>query len=60
MDINATLHRMREIVGDFKACTPECVNVLERHDGELFDLFEAMDKWISSGGFLPDAWKGNR
>lgn len=24
------------------------------------DKFNALDEWLSSGGFLPDAWQTNR
>ena len=64
MDPNATLHRMREISGDYAACTPFCIagcrRTVERYAGEMIDLFEALDEWLSKGGFLTEEWKGNR
>ncbi len=27
---------------------------------DLADAFESLDRWLSKGGFLPDAWKPTR
>jgi hypothetical protein len=33
----------------------------EAHDAErMAELIEALDEWLTKGGFLPDAWKVNR
>ena len=61
MDSMATLARMRELVTEIRACdeTAECG--LDDHEraaelgNELADLVEALDGWMSKGGFSP--WK---
>lgn len=47
MDPNETLRRLRAAFEDGDA------------NGAL-DLFEALDEWLSEGGFLPTAWEGGR
>lgn len=44
MDIDAALERLRELA----AADP---------DSEWAIAFEAMDGWLSRGGFFPDAWR---
>lgn len=53
MDPNATLKRMREVVGTIPGHP-------EDYDGELFDLFENLDDWLTRGGFLPTDWNQER
>ena len=49
MDPNAALTEIRSILAR---------NDLELPDYErLAELTEALDKWLSNGGFLPDAWQ---
>lgn len=48
MDPNATLDRMRRHL--------DAAHSADEFD-ELCELVEAMDNWLSKGGFLPDAWK---
>lgn len=55
MDIEAALiearaltHRLLNEEGD------------EGDAGRLAELFEAIDEWLKSGGFLPKSWRGNR
>lgn len=46
MDPRETLRRMREIV--------TATNEKEAgYRGELYDLFEDLDEWMSKGGFSP-------
>lgn len=60
MDINANLQRQREIrseLADFMRGgnyfdQGEFIEMLT----ELVELTEAMDNWLSSGGFPPNAW----
>lgn len=46
MDPNATLAAIREITGRD-----------EHADPELAELVDALDQWLSKGGFLPAAWQ---
>lgn len=48
MDPNATLRRLREL------CALDNCHLFAV---EIADLFEALDEWISKGGFLPEDWK---
>lgn len=54
MDPNATLRRIRELTNR---------EVTERltldETQELRELFDALDGWITSGGFLPVAWNAS-
>lgn len=55
MDPNANLTRQREIVARIVEG--------ESQDGdleELADLAEALDEWLSKGGFLPARWQRGR
>jgi hypothetical protein len=46
MDPNATLERMRSIADNSRG-----------HDlDEMIELFQALDDWLSRGGFLPREW----
>lgn len=65
MDPNATLARIRMLVGMFWLDPTD--ERSERsatwaHDAaewavELAESVEALDQWLSKGGFLPKAWK---
>lgn len=45
MDPNAALQKVRELIND-----GDSADVL------LVEAFEALDDWLSKGGFLPDDW----
>jgi hypothetical protein len=47
MDVEATLARLREM-------TEQNRNAVFSH--ESLELFDALDGWLSRGGFLPSAW----
>lgn len=67
MDPNANLQKQREIVQRLQ----ELHDVGRQHSGldisdedevmalamQLAELVEALDGWLSKGGFLPDVWK---
>lgn len=63
MDVNMTLHELREAAS--RAQSPEPVMEddaqklarLEALVGDLAGGFEALDAWMSKGGFAPDAWR---
>jgi hypothetical protein len=50
MDPNETLDRIR------KLCRPEAREI-DPDGSDLSDHVEALDEWLTGGGFLPEAWK---
>lgn len=54
MDPNETLREMRELQAelDSPATVPPALDQLLR----LAELAQALDEWITGGGFLPGAW----
>lgn len=68
MDINVVLERIRATVAEYRAeharltdygQASEVTVPVDRLD-ELADQLADVDTWLSSGGFLPDAWQANR
>lgn len=49
MDPNAALAEIRSIIASFES-DPDF------DSGRLIDLVEALDGWMSKGGFAPFAW----
>jgi len=62
MDPNETLKRLRAIVRDIQADRddPAGYNATTTREDEAADLVQALDAWLCSGGFLPDAWRTKR
>lgn len=61
MDPNAALKLARECAGDIQiARDGGYPGDLAARADELSEFFLALDAWISTGGFLPDAWAGAR
>jgi hypothetical protein len=56
MDPNATLREIRAIVKG--ADEDGCLGSIEQ--ARLVDLWEALDGWLSNGGFLPKDWSPKR
>jgi hypothetical protein len=60
MDPNEALRRMREAIGALNVLTgsDEPTAAAERayHADVLAEHAEALDGWLSSGGFPPEAW----
>jgi hypothetical protein len=54
MDPNATLAMLRSLVRKVQDSNMD-THPLDRLD-QFAEHFEALDEWIESGGFLPDAW----
>lgn len=56
MDPNATLKRIRELV---EAVLDHDLDDRDALDaaGYLADAVQALDQWLSKGGFLPEAWR---
>lgn len=62
MDPNANLEEMRQLAAAILAMTVEQAGETETADlhadaVRLSELVEALDGWISGGGFLPKAWE---
>lgn len=63
MDPNITLHELRELTAralaarDLLGGEPGPV---ERMLHEVAEKFDALDGWMSKGGFAPDAWRETR
>jgi hypothetical protein len=64
MDINAALERMRELsdqaskLADIPDADLTAADILILSQmADMLAVFEAIDGWLSKGGFLPDAWK---
>lgn len=52
MDPNATLARLRTLAA---LAFPTLAEIIE-----MAELFDALDTWMSKGGFLPAAWSVGR
>jgi hypothetical protein len=60
MDPNEALRNARKALETYRAAQDVDDNTGEQLDAadELADAFEALNGWLSSGGFLPAAWGG--
>jgi hypothetical protein len=54
MDPNETLRLIRELVQ-----TDIHRDLSEDESGELLELVNSLDQWITAGGFLPTAWNAS-
>lgn len=52
-NMRAKIERLRELQGRFETTSPSDI---EEAANDLADAAEAIDGWISKGGFLPLAW----
>jgi hypothetical protein len=62
MDPDICLENCKEIVAEIIKCigVPYIEGAtLERLATELAENFHNLDEWITKGGFLPAAWKGD-
>jgi hypothetical protein len=57
MDPNATLDRIRELVASINKNDGLDEDDFQSMASELAEYVEALDEWISKGGFLPTAWQ---
>jgi hypothetical protein len=55
MDPNANLEEMRRIAGRAERNEPE-----PNDHARICELVDALDDWLSRGGFLPAAWARGR
>ncbi|MFO7902320.1 MAG: hypothetical protein R6U98_06660 [Pirellulaceae bacterium] len=53
MDPNANLEEQRKLV---KKCFEAPEGLTGQEVDRLCELFDALDEWVTSGGFLPNAW----
>lgn len=58
MDPNETLRRIRILQANYAANPVDGLTPNQVED--LIDLTEALDAWLSKGGFLPQAWMKGR
>lgn len=56
MDPNAALRNALAAIAAYEQSSPDSA---EYHAAlnALVDSFQALDGWLTSGGFLPDAWR---
>ncbi len=59
MDPDANLKEMRELYQKMRKYENLLVarSVIQDDSMRLIELLEAMDEWLSKGGFLPEDWK---
>jgi hypothetical protein len=58
MDPNACLKEIRQIIANAREMEEDGEDGDLLYDQDRFlDLVEALDSWISKGGFLPKDWK---
>ena len=56
MDPDATLLLLRELTDDIhKRSEDKLVDLTEQAEN-MATLFDALDKWLTVGGFFPEAW----
>ena len=58
MDVNETLRLLRLTIR--QAEVDDNPYVRDDHVAEIAEYFEALDGWLSTGGFLPDRWRVGR
>jgi hypothetical protein len=58
MDPTTALMNLRGIVSDLHNPARIEVEGLDRLAYDFAEVFEALDNWLSRGGFLPEQWKG--
>lgn len=56
MDPNTALDNVREAVGELRQQDDDGVLDGTSQVGFLLESFEALDEWLTKGGFLPVAW----
>lgn len=61
MDPNAAYEEIKRIMARIESNTDKGRVPLAPSDASrLVDLWDGLDGWLKSRGFLPDAWKGGR
>lgn len=59
MDPNKTLETLRGSIHAFRE-NGDLFNRHWDHEETLVDAIEALDQWLSNGGFLPADWQGRK
>lgn len=57
MDPNETLRMLRLTIKQLRV--DEDSDVWEAHANEICEYVEALDDWLTNGGFLPADWSGH-
>lgn len=60
MDPNATLMELRALAQAHMDEGPEETGLDVADAVRMAELVQALDEWITRGGFLPDAWQKGR
>ena len=60
MDPNECLKRIRELVAEGRQAEGDGYQINQSVATGLVALAEALDEWLSKGGFLPTAWSVDR
>lgn len=55
MDPDETLRQLRLTIKQMRV--DESTEVRKAHADEIAEHFEALDGWLTTGGFLPKAWQ---
>lgn len=55
VDVNETLRMLRLTIKQMRVDTDPSVR--KAHADEIAEYFDAVDEWLSKGGFLPSAWE---
>jgi hypothetical protein len=56
MDPNEALRRLRAAVAALGAIPAADGTPLAEHGADVLEHWEALDQWLTRGGFLPDGW----
>lgn len=60
MDPNETLGELRKLTEFILEDSEEPFKDLTEEAENMATLFDALDGWLRSGGFIPTAWKGGK
>lgn len=57
MDPDTTLQELRALAHELIFCDEDNREKLEANAVRTGELIQALDEWITKGGFLPEAWQ---
>lgn len=58
MDPNEALRQLRLTIKQMRVDTDPAIR--QAHADEIAEYFEALDEWLTRGGFLPEDWQGEQ